>query len=159
MRLEKKDLEASRPCLGDVLGGEGGYCGIAVIGGDIEPLLSALLLPAPFWPSACSKFSCRCGDAGFDLGDLDDLGLSVEGLRCWRLSVSAGLLVALRFSDGGAVDFGILQVFDRPIVRSNANRLPASNICVWRSIGEKARRAWVLLDLKFAFTISPMRTK
>jgi hypothetical protein len=110
MRFEKKDLEASRPCLGDVLGGEGGYCGIAVIGGDIEPLLSALPLPAPFCPSACSKFSCRWGDAGFDLGDLDDLGLRVEGLRCWRLSASAGLLVALRFNDGGAVDFGILQI-------------------------------------------------
>lgn len=139
MRLEKKDLEASRPCLGDVLGGEGGYCGIAVIGGDIDPFLCALPLPAPFWPSACSKFSSRCGDPGFDLGDLDDLGLRVEGLRCWRLSVSAGLLVALRFNDGGTVDFGILWV----LIFLFFAVLPADSLLQISAYGEVSEKRFV----------------
>jgi hypothetical protein len=46
IRLEKNDREASRPCLGDALGGEGGYCGIAVIFGETSPLFPVLALPA-----------------------------------------------------------------------------------------------------------------
>ena len=47
------------------------------------------------------------GDVGFDLGDLEDRGLRVAGLRARDTSIWD--VFELRFSEGGAEDFGILK--------------------------------------------------
>ena len=62
-------------------------------------------------PKLGRKPSSRRGEAGFDLGDLDDLGLRVDGLRARIVSGWVRSLAELRSSDGGADDFGISWIW------------------------------------------------
>jgi hypothetical protein len=110
MRFEKKDLDGSRPCLGDP-GGDSGYCGIADMVGEVAPFASVrceasviiLSFPAIFRPMLESgKKSCKNGDTGTDpglRGDLGDVGLNVEAVRgCCPSGLD---FAALKLSDGG----------------------------------------------------------
>lgn len=63
---------------------------MAVNVGETDPLTPVLLLPVVFVPNrsgVASEYSCRKGDPAFDLRDLGDPGLRVEGLRGRGFSV------------------------------------------------------------------------
>lgn len=88
IKLEKKPLDASRPCLGDRGGaGEGGNSGMAVIRGEVGAIWweSSRSSTAEMW---CimdgERLPCRYGEEGAEPGERGDpaeRGLSVAGVK------------------------------------------------------------------------------